>query len=371
MSALRLTTLAHVCRSLSTLLESGVDVRQSFKLAANKTTDETARDALQDVARQIASGSDIAAALKAQAPAFPDLMIDMIEMSESSGALPEVLSHLAEHYENNLRLRREFVSSIAWPLFQLVAAVLIIALLIVIFGVVGGDAQGGGPNLQQLTFGLSGVSGAILWLTCTFGGAAALWCGYQVAARLFGAKRFLDPLWLRVPVLGTCLRSFAIARFSWAYYLTQQSGMPVDHSLTASLKATNNGAFQNAAPLMCAGVREGEDFSTVLTASGLFPDDYLHMVSVAETSGTVPEMLHRLSPQFEDQARRSLKALTAMISWLIWAAVAAFITFLIFRFFLWYVNQLHNALAVISRAGSSIAVFIVSAQRQRGGRALR
>ena len=340
-ASLPLKTLAHACRSLSTLLESGVEVRQAFKLASGKTGDARCRDAFAEINVQISAGHEISAAMQGQGRTFPELMIDMIEMSEGTGSLPEVLTHLADHYENNLRLRREFVSSIMWPMFQLVAAVLIVALLIVIFGLIGDNP--GGPNMKQLVFGLSGVSGAAIWLTCTFGSAFLLWIGYQVSVRQFAAKRVLDPLCLRVPVLGTCLRSFAIARFSWAYYLTQQSGMPVDRSLTSSLKATNNGAFQGATPLVCAGIREGEDLSVVLTASGLFPDDYLHMVSVAETSGTVPEMLHRLSPQFEEQARRSLKTLTAAVSWLVWLLVATFIVFFIFRFFLWYVGMINDA----------------------------
>ena len=340
-ASLPLKTLAHACRSLSTLLESGVEVRQAFKLASGKTGDARCREAFAEINVQISAGHEISAAMQGQGRTFPELMIDMIEMSEGTGSLPEVLTHLADHYENNLRLRREFVSSIMWPMFQLVAAVLIIALLIVIFGLIGDNP--GGPNMKQLVFGLSGVSGAAIWLTCTFGSAFLLWIGYQVSVRQFAAKRVLDPLCLRVPVLGTCLRSFAIARFSWAYYLTQQSGMPVDRSLTSSLKATNNGAFQGATPLVCAGIREGEDLSVVLTASGLFPDDYLHMVSVAETSGTVPEMLHRLSPQFEEQARRSLKTLTAAVSWLVWLLVATFIVFFIFRFFLWYVGMINDA----------------------------
>lgn len=340
-ATLPLKTLAHACRSLSTLLESGIEVRQAFKLAANKVSDSRCREAFAEINLQISAGNEISAAMRGQGGTFPELMIDMIEMSEGTGSLPEVLTHLADHYESHLRLRREFVGSIIWPVFQLVAAVLIIALLILIFGMV--DDNPGGPNLKQLVFGLSGVRGAIIWLTCTIGGTFLVWVGYQISVRLFAAKQILDPLWLRVPVLGTCLRSFAIARFSWAYYLTQQSGMTVDRSLTASLKATNNGAFQNATPLVCAGIREGEDLSVVLTESGLFPEDYLHMVSVAETSGTVPEMLHRLSPQFEDQARRSLKALTAAVSWLVWLVVATFIVFFIFRFFLWYVGMINDA----------------------------
>ena len=340
-ATLPLKTLAQACRSLSTMLESGVEVRQAFKLAAGKSGNQRCRDAFAEITTQISAGHEVSTAMRGLGSTFPELMIDMIEMSEGTGSLPEVLTHLADHFESNLRLRREFVGSIMWPMFQLVAAVLIIAVLILIFGMVGDNP--GGPNLKQLVFGLSGVSGALIWLTCTFGGVCGLWIGYQVSVRLFAAKRFLDPLWLRVPVLGNCLRSFAIARFSWAYYLTQQSGMPVDRSLAASLKATNNGAFQGSTPLVCAGIREGEDLSVVLAESHLFPEDYLHMVSVAETSGTVPEMLQRLSPQFEDQARRSLKGLTAAVSLLVWLLVATFIVFFIFRFFLWYIAMINDA----------------------------
>ena len=165
-ATLPLKTLAHVCRSLSTMLEAGIDVRQTFKLASNKTSDSRSRDALAEVASRITGGEEISVAMRGQG-AFPDLMTDMIEMSEASGALPEVLTHLAEHYENNLQLRRAFVSQIAWPLFQLVAAMLVIALLILVLGMI--PEGPGGPNLKSLVFGLSGVSGAVMWLTCTFG----------------------------------------------------------------------------------------------------------------------------------------------------------------------------------------------------------
>jgi type IV pilus assembly protein PilC len=68
------------------------------------------------------------------------------------------------------------------------------------------------------------------------------------------------------------------------------------------------------------------------------------MVQVGETSGTVPEMLERLSPQFEDQARRSLAALAAALGWLVWLIVAGFIIFIIFRVFSWYMGLLNDAL---------------------------
>jgi type IV pilus assembly protein PilC len=190
---------------------------------------------------------------------------------------------------------------------------------------------------------LSGPTGAVLWWLGTLGSMAALVFAWFVLQRALTAKELVDPLLLKIPVLGTCLRNFAIARFSWAYFLTQQSGMPVARSLQSSLRATANGAFTGATGEMCSAVQEGSSVTEAFAATRLFPEDYLAMVSVAEESGTVPEALRRLSPQFEENARRSLKALTSSISVLVWLALAGFVVMFVFRFALWYVAMLQNA----------------------------
>ena len=335
-------SLAFLCRSLGTMLHSGVDLRKAFQLVADRARDAHSRRALQGVCDGIARGDDIAGAMRAQGNAFPDLMIDMVAVAEETGALPEILTGLAEHYESNLRLRRTFLGAIAWPTFQLLAAIFIIAFVIFILGWIA-DTRGGDP-IDFLGFGLSGAQGAIIWLTVTLGTLVGLTVAYFVLARSVAGQRVLDPLLMQIPIVGYCMRSFAIARFSWAFYLTQQTGMPIARSLSASLRATGNGAFIGAAPSINARVKAGESLSDALDASGLFPEEYMHMVRVAETSGTVPETLHRLSPQFEDQARRALAALTAAAAWFIWALVAAFIVFIIFRIALWWLDQVNQAL---------------------------
>jgi type IV pilus assembly protein PilC len=138
------------------------------------------------------------------------------------------------------------------------------------------------------------------------------------------------------------MRSFAIARFSWAFALTQQTGMPIRRCLSASFRATGNGAFTGAAPGVCDLVMRGEELSAALDSARLFPEDYLHLVQVAETSGTVPETLERLSPQFEDQARRSLQALAAALGWVTWVFVAGLIIFIVFSIFSRYVGMIND-----------------------------
>ncbi|MFG0335587.1 MAG: type II secretion system F family protein, partial [Maioricimonas sp. JB049] len=128
----------------------------------------------------------------------------------------------------------------------------------------------------------------------------------------------------------------------WAFHLTQEAGMPIDESIEASLRATANGAFIAATPQMVAEIEEGETLTDAFAHSRLFTNEFIEMVHVGENTGTVPEALHRLSPQFEEQARRSLRALSATVGWLVWLFVAGFIVFAIFSIVLWYVNMLNS-----------------------------
>lgn len=327
------------------MLSSGVPIQRAFQLAADKIRENRCSTAMRKIAEAVGRGEEITDAMRAQGETFPDLVVEMVAVAEETGMLPEILHGLADHYDNLVRLRRDFLSAITWPAIQFVLAVLIIAFLIWILGWIA-DSRGGQP-IDVLGFGLTGATGAAAWLLMVAGGLLSLFTAYVVLVRNLSGRKFLHGLLMRIPVVGGCMRSFAIARFSWAFYLTQQTGMPMKRSLEASLRATNNGVFIDAGGLICSRIDDGESLTESLDAARIFPADYLSMVEVAESSGTVPEALHRLSPQFEEDARRSLAAMAAVLGWGVWAMVALFIIFLIFRIALFYVGMINDAVNAV------------------------
>ncbi len=331
--------LANVCRNLASLLSAGVPILKAIGTASENAGDPRARRALEAVGRDIRKGEDLSTAFDREA--FPPLTVEMVRVAEETGQLPEILRHLAAHYDNLVRMRQVFLAAIAWPAFQLLAAIFVIALMILVLGWVA-DSRGGEP-IDVLGFGLTGTKGALIWLAATLGTIAAIILAYRMIATSDAGKRRLDPLLLRVPVIGGCLRSFALARFSWALALTQQTGMAMDRCLDVSLRATSNGAYLAAVPRVTAMIRSGEELADGLRATGLFPESYLQTVEVADASGTIPETLERISPDLEAAARRGLAAMVIVAGWLIWAAVAVFIIVLIFRLASFYVGMINDA----------------------------
>ena len=340
-SPLPLATLATFCRSLSTMLGSGVNILKAFQVAGGKSQSVSLQKITAQIVDELRKGIEVSEAMSHQDEAFPELMIEMVHVADQTGSLPEVLKGLADHYDNLVRLRRSFLSAIAFPVVQLVAAILIIAFLIWILGMI---ASGSGDKpFDVVGLGLTGTVGALTWLGGCFGVAVTGTFAYFFLAQGLKGRQFVHSALLRIPVVGGCFRSFAMSRFSWAFALTQQSGMSINPSLQSSLKATGNGAFAATIPQVTAMISAGEDLSFALSETGLFPQEYLELVRIGETTGTVPETLERLSPQLEEQAHRSLSALTAVLAWGIWAMVATLIVFFIFRIALMYIGLLNDA----------------------------
>lgn len=98
----RKTAIARFSRTLSTLLSSGVDLLEALALTADTSGNAVIRKAVNDARQDIYGGARIAAALK-RTGQFPAMVTHMIQVGEESGSVDEMLLHVAEHYESDVR----------------------------------------------------------------------------------------------------------------------------------------------------------------------------------------------------------------------------------------------------------------------------
>lgn len=336
-------SLAPFCHAMSRMLEAGVDVRKALPTAVKSSTDPKLRRSVAEVQDRIKSGYDLTTSFRAFDHHYPALFLDLLNVGEQTGALPEVMKALGDYYDARVARMREFRAAVAWPAMQLFAAIIIIGLLIYILGLIG--TQPGQAPIDFLGLGLHGSKGAITWFALTFGSLFGLWVVWKVLSRSLTGRQFLDPVLLQIPAIGTCQRKFAISRFAWCFALTQGAGMSIRPSLVSSLNATANGAYIAAIPHIWNDIFSGETLGDAFRASKLFPEEFLHFVDTAEQSGTVPEAMHRMSHQFDEEAHRALQWLTVLAARAVWGIVAMMIIFFIFRVAMVYINMINDASA--------------------------
>jgi type IV pilus assembly protein PilC len=258
--------------------------------------------------------------------------------------LPEVFGELERYFVRQQSLRRQFIASTAWPIIQFVMAVFVVAGLILILGLIPEATMFNGKRYDPLGLGLFGVSGALIFIGAVVGFFAGLYLLYLLLTRVLGRGALVARLLLTVPVLGRCLRALALARFCLALRLTLESAMPIRTALALSLRATGNEAFVAQSATVQTAVRKGDELSMALGRAGVFPSDFLHILTVAETSGRLDQVLEHQAEHYHGEAGRRLMALTFAASVLVWLLVAAVIVLIIFRIVLSYLSLLDQLL---------------------------
>jgi len=330
------------CRRFGTGVRAGADLLRLLE-SETKHGPSRQRSALQGVLDDIKRGEPLSESMERQRGFFPPLLIAMTRVGEATGKLERTFLSLAEHYEQQLQLRRAFLTSIAWPALQLAGGVAVISLLILIMGMV--TSPTGGPMSDMLGFNLRGPSGVLWFWTylaiffALVGGV--IWAFFRNVAGL----QNLVPLLYQIPIIGPAIQTITLSRFSWTLSLALESGLDPIRSITLALDSTASAFYQSGAKLAERAIRDGETLAGGLRATGIFPDDYLSFVEIAELSGTDAESIEGLAREYDQRARMAMKTIAGFASGMIWLFVVGVLIFLIFRLVMSIVGVYSEALS--------------------------
>jgi type IV pilus assembly protein PilC len=106
--------VAQLGRVLSTLLLGGIPLVGALETAGQSLGSSLLRGALEKVRRLVKEGQSLSAALQSTG-LIPPLAIDMVEVGESTGALPSMLASVAEFYEDDVSTRMQAALSLIEP----------------------------------------------------------------------------------------------------------------------------------------------------------------------------------------------------------------------------------------------------------------
>jgi len=124
--------VAQFVRTLSTLLTGGTPLVQALDTAADSISSKLVGDAVRRAAQLVKEGQSLHAAMAATG-IIPDLAMEMVEVGEASGALPSMLTSVAEFYEEEVNLRLTTLIAIVEPLILVFMAVVVLFILLALY----------------------------------------------------------------------------------------------------------------------------------------------------------------------------------------------------------------------------------------------
>jgi type IV pilus assembly protein PilC len=124
--------VAQFSRVLSTLLIGGIPLLQALDTAADSLGTQVLKKVLQQAVKLVREGQSLSSALRVT-KVFPGLSIDMIEVGESTGALPAMLGSVAEFYEDDVATRTTAALSLIEPVIMIFMGIFVAFVLVSLY----------------------------------------------------------------------------------------------------------------------------------------------------------------------------------------------------------------------------------------------
>ncbi len=312
---IRLDDLAIFSRQMATLVDAGIPIVGGLEAVAEQLENPALRAVVMKVKTAVEQGTNLTEAIAKQSAVFSPLFVSMVRAGEASGHLDEVLDRLATYLEKSATLQRKIRSALVYPVIVALMAMGITSLLMLkvipafkdIFQTLGGAL----PLPTQILIATSDLMRRNFLLgVCLLVLAFVL---FQVSLRTKQGRLWFDRSILKVGIIGPLVRKVAIARFSRTLCTLVKSGVQILSALEIVSTAAGNRVVADALLKVRNSIREGENISDPLAASGVFPPLVVRMIAVGEQTGRLDDMLTKIAEFYEEQVETSVAGLTSAI----------------------------------------------------------
>ncbi|HIA27141.1 MAG TPA: type II secretion system F family protein [Planctomycetes bacterium] len=307
--------LVPVSRQLATMFEAGIPLVEALEVIEEQAEVPALKAVIGDIASEVRQGKDFSTALSRHPRVFDDIFINMVRAGEASGQLDGVLDRLASHMEDAEELKGEIKGAMTYPVVSLfLIAVISTGLLVFVlpnFQSLFADMDAEMPALTLFVMGMSHFAQShfmMLMLT-----AGLLYGGYKLAGKTSRGEMIRDWLVLRIPVFGPLIQKTALSRFSGTFATLIRSGVPILGALEIVKTTTGNVWYERAIADSAEAVRQGESLAAPLARSGQFPPMVTRMISIGEKSGSLEQLLEKVSQFYDREVRATVKQLTSLI----------------------------------------------------------
>lgn len=329
-----LSDRAKAFSQLATLIDAGILLPDALDIVANQVDHVELQEIMHIIAKQVMEGSSFSAVLTDYPAVANHLIIQLIKAGEESGQLAQVLDAVCTHLHMMQDFYRRIRAALLLPAITLLffgSIFLLIFIVIIPRFIALFTAMG--TAIPPLTYYLIKISDFIrswymvLFITVILLISSILWRFTRQTA----GRKILDIMLLRLPYIGRIMQYRFLAYSMQALSILLAGGIPLLQALTIVGTGNQNYCFKQQVRLLAMDIETGSSLSDAMArhTAGIFSQDIVAMVEVAEASGRLPLLLDRVAQVYDTRVAERLAWLTLLIQPLIMLILGLLVAILI------------------------------------------
>jgi len=337
----RLEEIVLFSQQFSTLYKAGVPLLSGLFGLKEQTENKKLKQVLEQMHSEIEGGSTLFTAMSRHPRVFPNVYTNMIRAGETSGRLGESLDRFITLAEREIRTRQRVREATRYP--KIVTLALVIAFGVLIYFVIPRFAMTFAqfktplPLPTRIMIRINEIFHTYWYLVMigVFGIPVAL----KRSVKTEKGKQMWDKIKGRIPVFGSLFLKIALSKFAYTFVMLYKSGIPILPTLEITSTTVDNSLLSQSIGGIQQKVREGKGLADALRESGQFTPLVIQMVSVGESSGSLDEMLMRVSEYYDLEVDNQIKKLSAYLEPMLTVLMGVVVLFLALAVFLPWWNM--------------------------------
>lgn len=300
-------------RELTQLLKAGLPLYESLLTIEEKQRNTKTHALFADLCDLLKNGSSLSSALAKYPETFHEIYLSMVKSAEQSGSLFEAFEQLTLLISKQQKLKKQLLSSLAYPAFLGGFCLLVIGALF-FFVIPSMKELFEGRSLHPLTYIVILISdflnayAVVLASLVVLLGAFLYWI-----SSLPSFKKKLSLFFLKVPYFKKILIQSALIRFFRAMFMLLHGGVPLVEALRFSRKVVNHSALENLIAHAESKVIEGKKISQLFAEVSFMPLLVLRMLTIGEETGNMGFMMHNMAEIYEEELDKDLQQLATFL----------------------------------------------------------
>jgi len=303
---------------LADLLDNGVPVLQAFHVLEKQTPHPRLKSVIKNIHDRIADGESVDNAFAVHSNVFNDLTISILRAGAEGAFLEDALRRIGGFLEQQAELKGKVLGALIYPIILLVVGIVVVLVLLIFFvpqfKEIFDEMESQGQSLPLVTQSLFWMRDTILSYGLYIAGAA-LFLYFLIRGQLATSWgiRIWDRFKLRLPLIGNIMLDGAVSRFCRVLGTLLENGVPILKSLEISGQSTGNAVLADAVRRSAENVSSGETLAKPLSESGIVPPQVMAMISIAEESNTLENVLVNAANAIERRSARQLDMMVRLL----------------------------------------------------------
>lgn len=290
------------CGQVTLFLKSGISIPDGFDMLLSEKETIIAPEILKSISESVNGNLPLYVSLK-ETNAFPEYLINMVEVGEQTGKLSQVFEGLTDYYKGESELKTKVLDTITGPfiLMIMVACIILIVTykIMPIFSSVFASLGIGTTTFSNIVMHYGKIVGNIS-LICVI--IALLLEGFIYIKFKFNMQDATEKL----TFLKNTSQTIAMQRFCSSLSLMLSSGIMIDEAFEKSKVVTKSEELHKKADICIEKLQMGESVGDAIKQSSIFGGKFMSLAVIGSKSGQFENVIAEIAKRYDEETNTKL-----------------------------------------------------------------